>query len=295
MTFVFQFPPFFLARNVKFRVQNVCGPECLQGDVAIYYNIKHLQVRNDGKLLLVRHIKNHHNHNKPWTATKMMVLIRSTMLFRSSWILLSWLLINSVREVTSFSTTRTTRTSTPLVQVSKIETFDDFNALFKLADARYDEWIGPTGGTSRDSFRMATLEMYQEERPESTVMLAFLKGITVGAAELSPIEVQGCVVNDEHSATSCLYITDVVTDSRFRRKGIGRALIDALEEEAINCNADYLLLHVMPDNQSALDFYDRLKFKPPSEDLEQILNAPKLAENAGAEGQVLLTKNVSSK
>ena len=278
-----------------FRVQSVCGPECLQGEGGHQASNTAGTVRNDGKLLLIRNIKHHHDHNKPWTATKMMVLIRSTMLFRSSWILLSWLLINSVREVTSFSTTRTTRTSTPLVQVSKIETFDDFNALFKLADARYDEWIGPTGGTSRDSFRMATLEMYQEERTESTVMLAFLKGITVGAAELSPIEVQGCVVNDEHSATSCLYITDVVTDSRFRRKGIGRALIDALESEAMNCNADYLLLHVMPDNQSALDFYDRLKFKPPSEDLEQILNAPKLAENAGAEGQVLLTKNVSSK
>jgi ribosomal protein S18 acetylase RimI-like enzyme len=171
-------------------------------------------------------------------------------------------------------------------RISRVVTIPDWNA---LADVRYDAWVRDIGGTSRVAFRQATIDIYQEERPESTLVLAKLNDEVVGAAELSPIELHNVLRSD---AVKALYITDVVTDSNYRRKGIGQTLIQALEGEAAKQGSDYIVLHVKPDNETALNFYRKLGFTEPSVDFSVILDDKQLAENAGAEGQLLLSKSI---
>lgn len=153
-----------------------------------------------------------------------------------------------------------------------------------LADLRYDEWILPgmyhpdsttvtgTGITTRGAFQAATAEIYQE-RVGATAFLASLPmeahadeddggvvctaAIVVGAAELSPIELEGAIIRtrktianvdtviavpqppppplDSMTTTTTMkmmYVTDVVTARDHRRKGVAQALMAAIEEEA---------------------------------------------------------------
>jgi ribosomal protein S18 acetylase RimI-like enzyme len=197
---------------------------------------------------------------------------------------LAWILLALTWKAASFSVENNNA-----LQITQVKTPNDWNA---LADVRYDEWIRDSGGTSRPAFRQATVEIYQEERPESVLVLAKLNNKVVGAGELSPVELENVIRSDDDSAKT-LYITDVVTDSNYRRRGIGQTLMQALEEEAVKQESKYIVLHVMPDNKPALDFYERLGFAKPSTNLSMILDDQKLAENAGAEGQVLLSKSVS--
>ena len=143
-----------------------------------------------------------------------------------------------------------------VVRIQKVESDDDWNA---LADIRFNEWIaqkndhqgGTTKMTSRNAFRSATREIYNEERPRSILFLAKKRRrrrpaaslrdpdngkekddeevVVVGAAELSPYEVEMALCPG--SAISALYVTDVVTDSQFRRQGIARAMMQEMEDQ----------------------------------------------------------------
>ena len=91
--------------------------------------------------------------------------------------------------------------------------------------------------------------------------------VTIGAAELSPIELQGVFrTHDEkgnannNTATKSLYITDVVTSSSHRRLGIGSKLMTALERKAWEMESRCVFLHVAHDNVGARRFYERLGY-----------------------------------
>jgi ribosomal protein S18 acetylase RimI-like enzyme len=215
------------------------------------------------------------NHRLEYRSYLQNAVMKSDTLSRLAWILLAL-----IWRAASFSVKNA-------LFVTQVRTNDDWHA---LADVRYDEWIRDIGGTSRSAFRQATIEIYQEERPESILVLAKLNDKVVGAAELSPIELENVLQSDSVKA---MYITDVVTDSNYRRRGVGQTLIEALEEEAVKQKSNYIVLHVMPENMPALDFYKTLGFAEPCMSLSSILDYKRLAENAGgAEGQVLLSKTV---
>jgi len=195
----------------------------------------------------------------------------------------------------------------------------------QLADLRYDEWIRDweddiEGGIvqnlsnsnslsakvpSRYAFRMATAEMFEERSGGATAFLAKLEGIAgaVGAAELSKVEFEGTLQSapDEkfEDSKTRLYVTDVVTCSQHRRKGIASALMDALESRAFEIHGSntLLFLHVKPEN-TALHFYtsdNRGYFVPREEHLTGI-NWDRLEENAGTDGkQILLCKELTKK
>jgi len=180
-----------------------------------------------------------------------------------------------------------------------------------LADLRYNEWIvndeddgtstTTTNTVSRHAFRCATAEIHEERSLEGAV--AFLARTSssagdnqaVGAAELSPIELQGAILfcdsngntsinNQSHDRSNrILYVTDVLTAKDHRRKGVARALLHAMEEYAVHrvdrttllnnddnlpilqqssssTSAVLLLLHVESSNHAALKFYRKLQY-----------------------------------
>jgi len=211
-----------------------------------------------------------------------------------------------------------------------------------LADLRYQEWMmkePPETRPSLHAFRMATAEIQQERMEGRAVSflaclpttnnvlepLASRSGSfdVVGAAELSPVEFQGCFdekwcnnVHDDNRFTipntfnqyQYWYVTDVVTASTHRRKGIAAELMQTLERHAL-CSLTHqkapfpvsetvLLMHVEPENVGALAFYQHLGYnilREPRTDVDNLagLDVEELAKNAGVEGQLLLGKKLS--
>lgn len=207
-------------------------------------------------------------------------------------------------------------------RVQLVETEEqDWNA---LADIRYDEWIleddGGNGGTSRQAFRAATRDIYKEERPRSLLFLAkqerpqqsghgtHVQELVVGAAEMSPYEVE--VAQSADAPFSALYVTDVVTDSKFRRQGIARMLMQQMEEHAAAAavmtttttttvggevtgqSSRHLVLNVARDNDPAIRFYGSLGYHVPSLEFLEHLNVQALEDAAGTQGQLLLEKKI---
>mmetsp|Transcript_19395 Transcript_19395/g.33287 ORF Transcript_19395/g.33287 Transcript_19395/m.33287 type:complete len:323 (+) Transcript_19395:233-1201(+) len=161
------------------------------------------------------------------------------------------------------------------IRVSIAKTNDD---IISLADLRYQEWMVEDSNPPRlSSFRMATAEIFHEREGDNgpLVFLASMPctdasgdRVTVGAAELSPIELKGVFISsDENSYRNAqcealsLYITDVVTSSKYRRYGIGSRVMNALERNAQKLGARFLFLHVEDDNVGARQFYKRLGYQ----------------------------------
>jgi ribosomal protein S18 acetylase RimI-like enzyme len=194
---------------------------------------------------------------------------------------LAFLLLFAAGKICAFSFSPTGNA----IQVHQVKTFADWYA---LADVRYNEWMRDRGIT-RNSFRRATIEIYQEERPDAILFLAKKNEKVVGAAELSPIELQNALSDN----VQVLYVTDVVTDRNHRRQGIAATLMTVLESHAIRQGAKYLVLNVAPENAAALSFYRKLRYEQPQPELSEILNVEKVLENAGTQGQLLLSKTIS--
>jgi len=158
------------------------------------------------------------------------------------------------------------------VQISKVQTNNDILSLAKL---RYQEWmINETNPPILSNFCKATAEIYNERQIDgSIVFLAKLvhqnnddsdDDVVVGAAELSSIELQNCIINssdNDADIATPLYITDVVTSSNHRRFGIGTKLMAEVERVALyESNTRIVFLHVEYDNIAARSFYERLGY-----------------------------------
>jgi ribosomal protein S18 acetylase RimI-like enzyme len=153
--------------------------------------------------------------------------------------------------------------------------------------------------------------------------------VVMGGAEWSPYEVEAGLVaptttNDSttSSSFSAGYVTDVVTAVPYRNQGIGRLIMTTLETLAVRSatattsttttttipidaqrqppKTHFILLHVHPDNASALRFYQQqLGYTTTtttttlqSSELEKMLDIGKLEQEAGTEGQILLVKKL---
>jgi len=139
---------------------------------------------------------------------------------------------------------------------------------------------------SRSSFRLATSDIYHERTAEgSTVFLAMMmeeedvdsnnddgddnisqRVVAVGAAELSPIELRGVFNEKDHAAIvdiiKPMYITDVVTSSSYRHRGIGSNLMHFIENYAwMEKGTRIVYLHVAMENVGARTFYERLGYR----------------------------------
>ena len=165
---------------------------------------------------------------------------------------------------------RSAETNNNSIQFSIVKTNDD---ILSLADLRYQEWMSDDSNPPKlSSFRLATAEIYEERsRDWSIVFLASKGDVTIGAAELSPIELQGVFIRgwDSSSKPSArnnneemmpLYVTDVVTSSAYRRLGIGSKLMHVVERTAWEMGSGVVFLHVEDGNVAARQFYLRLGY-----------------------------------
>lgn len=177
--------------------------------------------------------------------------------------------------------------------VHQVNSFADVR---DLADLRFNEWIIGNGEDKRKqpslaAFRMATAEIHQERKDQGAkAFIAKCKetSVAIGSAEISPIEVENCCTSEN----PYLYITDVVTSSSYRRQGIGKQLLNTMEQEAMNCDICRICLHVdKQNNEAAFQFYIRNGYTEYNGS-EGSLNVTQLTANAGTIGQVLLEKEL---
>lgn len=68
-----------------------------------------------------------------------------------------------------------------------------------------------------------------------------------------------------------LYIEDLCVAGRFKRKGIGKKLLESAIEYGKEINASSIELTVWAFNEEAIKFYESLSFKPQSIKMEMIL------------------------
>lgn len=231
------------------------------------------------------------------------------------------------------------------VQISIAETNND---ILSLADLRYQEWITKDGDSANAGFRLATAEIYRDRKEDgSTVFLASIapsdygsgkndrhrRSVVVGAAELTPIELKGVLIDRDNNdydhytgdAVLPLYITDVVTSKAHRRLGIGSILMKRVERTAREMGSHVVFLHVEYANTPARKFYERIGYVDiddseiaavklrgiitnPSEARilsfvlkdggshtgNVFIDSDRFAINAGAVGQLLMLKQLSA-
>ena len=183
------------------------------------------------------------------------------------------------------------------------QSISTYNDICALADLRYDEWIhseltSTNDDTiqqltpSRNAFRMATNDIFQERKGGGAIaFLAFIQNpssslnnnqqkVTVGAAEVSPIEFDNSLVSNTSNSpipnlNQLLYVTDVVISKQHRRMGIGNSLMINLEEKAKKLGSKCLFLHVEHDNKPALQFYKSLGYTtllpPPNQQPDEMI------------------------
>ena len=88
--------------------------------------------------------------------------------------------------------------------------------------------------------------------PDAAVFVAEDDGLIVGRLSLS---------RDAHPASRHVADLGLMVDSRFRRRGIGRLLLDAAVEWARESDVSKLELHVFPWNTAAIALYESFGFE----------------------------------
>lgn len=64
-----------------------------------------------------------------------------------------------------------------------------------------------------------------------------------------------------HNVLGEVYITNVAVFSEFRRKGVGKALVEFLVNEMKAENAEFVTLEVRKSNQNAISLYEKCGFQ----------------------------------
>jgi RimJ/RimL family protein N-acetyltransferase len=88
--------------------------------------------------------------------------------------------------------------------------------------------------------------------PDAAVFVAEEDGLIVGRLSLA---------RDAHPASHHVADLGLMVDSRFRRRGIGRLLLEAAVEWARESDVSKLELHVFPWNDAAIALYESFGFE----------------------------------
>ena len=87
--------------------------------------------------------------------------------------------------------------------------------------------------------------------PDAAVLIAEVDGELVGRMSLA---------RDQHPASGHVADLGLMVDGRYRRQGIGRALMEAAAEWAKESGISKLELHVFPWNEPAIALYESLGY-----------------------------------
>ena len=96
---------------------------------------------------------------------------------------------------------------------------------------------------------------YEElDNPLSFTVVA-VKSPQAPNSEIAVGFINARIINDE------VYINNIAVKKEFRRKGIGKSLLSALEKKAIKVNASFITLEVRESNFPAVSLYASLGYE----------------------------------
>jgi len=130
----------------------------------------------------------------------------------------------------------------------------DASALVELAEAVSSEpegWLiaeGAWRSAGEERRYLRTLARY----PHAAVLVAEADGLVVARLSLA---------RDPHPASAHVADLGLMVAASHRRRGVGRALLDAAVEWARDAGVRKLELHVFPYNEPALALYERFGFQ----------------------------------
>ncbi len=143
------------------------------------------------------------------------------------------------------------------VRLADLDDPGDGNLVVELLDMYSREPLGQAGPLPEDVRRRLVPGLRQH--PGTTVLLAFEDGRAVGVAV--------CFVGfSTFRARPLLNIHDLAVCPEARGRGVGRALLQAAEREAIGRNCCKMTLEVRGDNHIARRLYTSFGFNPGDED-----------------------------
>ncbi len=122
-------------------------------------------------------------------------------------------------------------------------------ALANAVSAEPDAWLISTEWRSVTEERRFLRVV--RRHPDAAVYVADLDGVLAGRLSLA---------RDTHPASAHVADLGLMVDARFRRRGIGRALMDAAVEWARASGVTKLELHVFPWNEPAIALYESLGY-----------------------------------
>jgi RimJ/RimL family protein N-acetyltransferase len=130
----------------------------------------------------------------------------------------------------------------------------DAGALVRLAEAVGSEeegWLIADGGWRSVSEERRYLKAIRRHS-YAAVLVAELEGRIVGRLSIG---------RDGHPASEHVADVGVMVADGYRRRGIGRALMESAEAWARSVGVRKIELHVFPHNESALALYERLGYR----------------------------------
>ena len=127
---------------------------------------------------------------------------------------------------------------------------DELAALVDAVRAEPQGWlIGDSGGgvtAERRYLRSVS------GHPDAAVLVAELGGALVGRLS---------VARDPHPSSAHVADIGLVVDAAHRRRGVGRALLEAVEDWAAAAGVLKLELHVLPHNEAAIALYKSVGYE----------------------------------
>jgi len=123
-------------------------------------------------------------------------------------------------------------------------------ALAAAVSAEPEGWLIGSGWRSAGDERRFLRAV--RRHPDAAVFVAELEGEIAGRMSLA---------RDPHPASTHVADLGLMVDIRFRRRGIGRALLEAAVEWAREHRVAKLELHVFPWNEPAIGLYESFGFE----------------------------------
>jgi ribosomal protein S18 acetylase RimI-like enzyme len=150
---------------------------------------------------------------------------------------------------------------TPRVRPATHADFDEVAALFDDFMTLHRRWQPDLFRPTLLGFTPAIFQSWLDQ-PNTRYIVADLGGLVAGyvSANSSP-----GWANDFVFARPGVYITVIIVAAGIRRKGVGRALFEAIEAWAQENNAEFVGLNVNPSNDAARAFYASLGYDLNSE------------------------------
>ncbi len=122
-------------------------------------------------------------------------------------------------------------------------------------------WWGWTHGWLRAGLVQDIEQRFTRSAHPYTCLIATVSGTVIATVEVAQRSIPGEWWQSMPSDP--LYISNMAVAPQWRRQGIARVLLQAVEHVALEWHCPQLYLHVMADNLAASQLYTNLGYHPP--------------------------------